>query len=101
MIELLHIGFGNTISIDRVLAITNSTSVPIKRAIWAARDKGKLIDISYGRKTKSAIFFDTGHIALSILEPATISLRYKRGGKNDTKRTCGNQMGKPGKETTD
>ena len=74
--KLINIGFGSMIAAARVLAIVEPDSAPIKRLIQEARDRGMLIDASYGRKTKSVILMDTDHVILSALEPDTIEERF-------------------------
>lgn len=74
---LIQIGFGNTIAIDRVIAIALPNSAPIKRLIHEAKNKGLLIDMTSGRRTKSVIITDNGYIILSALAPETIVGRYQ------------------------
>ena len=74
--KLINIGFGNMVSSGRVLAIVSPDSAPIKRVIQESRDRGMLIDASYGRKTKAVILMDTDHVILSALTPETISARW-------------------------
>ena len=80
--ELIHIGFGNIIAMNRVIAITSPDSAPTKRTIQEAGTKGLIIDMTHGRRTKAAIFTDGGHIILAALAPETIAgrLRASRGG---------------------
>ena len=81
-IELVHIGFGNILAINRVIAIASPNSAPTKRIIQEGRDKGLLIDMTSGRKTKAVIVTDSGHIILAALAPETIAGRSlaSRGG---------------------
>jgi len=81
-IQLVHIGFGNIVAMDRVIAIVTPNSAPTKRAIQEGRNKGQLIDMTNGRRTKAVIFADSGHIILAALAPETISgrLQANRGG---------------------
>lgn len=74
-IELVHIGFNNTIVMNRVIAIASPNSAPTKRTIHEARSKGLLIDMTNGRRTKAVIITDSGHIVLAALAPETISGR--------------------------
>ena len=74
--KLINIGFGSMVAAGRVLAIVDPDSAPIKRVIQEARDRGMLIDASYGRKTKAVILMDTDHVILSALTPETISERW-------------------------
>lgn len=78
MYGLVNIGFGNMIVADRVVAIVNPESAPIKRLKEQAKDDGKLIDATYGRKTRSIIITDSNHIILSAIQPETIALRFKQ-----------------------
>ena len=74
--KLINIGFGSMIAAGRMLAIIAPDSAPIKRVIQEARDRGMLIDASFGRKTKAVILMDTDHVILSALTPETISARW-------------------------
>jgi len=77
-IELVHVGFNNIIVMNRVIAIASPNSAPTKRTIQEAKNKGLLIDLTNGRRTKAAIINDSGHIILSALTPETIAGRYKQ-----------------------
>ena len=91
--KLLNIGFGNIISLDRVVAIVSSDSAPTKRLIQDAKDTKMAIDATYGRKTRAAVIMDSGHIVLSAIQPETIAARIDKdidknfmiGGKNYSK----------------
>ena len=74
--KLINIGFGSMVAANRLLAIVAPDSAPIKRVIQEARDRGMLIDASYGRKTKAVILMDTDHVILSAFPPETISARW-------------------------
>lgn len=76
-IELVHIGFGNILAMSRVIAIISPNSAPTKRTIQEGRNKGQLIDMTSGRRTKSVIFTDSGHIVLAALAPETIAGRLQ------------------------
>ena len=80
--ELIHIGFSNIIAMNRVIAIASPNSAPTKRTVLEGRNKGLLIDMTNGRRTKAVIFTDSGHIILSALAPETIAgrLQASRGG---------------------
>ena len=67
--RLINIGFGNMVSASRLIAIVSPESAPIKRIIQEARDKGVLIDATYGRKTASIFIMDSDHVILSALPP--------------------------------
>lgn len=73
--KLINIGFGSMVAAARLLAVVSPESAPVKRVVQEARDRGMLIDASYGHKTKSVILMDTDHVILSALEPETISAR--------------------------
>ena len=77
--RLINIGFGSMIAANRLLAVVAPDSAPIKRVIQEARDRGMLIDASYGRKTKAVILMDTDHVILSAISPETIRLRWDGG----------------------
>lgn len=73
--KLLNIGFGNMVSTDRLIAIVSPDSAPIKRMIQEGRDRGVLIDATYGRKTRSVVIMDSDHIVLSAIQPDTVAAR--------------------------
>ena len=75
--KLIPIGFSNYLSTDRIVAIAIPKSAPVKRSIQDARDKGLIIDLTEGRRTKAVIFTDSNHLVLSALAPATISGRLE------------------------
>ncbi len=79
--ELINVGYGSIVNADRVVVILNAESAPIKRAIQEAREAGKLIDATYGRKTRSVLVMDSGHIVLSGLQSETIGVRATGKGK--------------------
>ena len=74
--KLLNIGFGSMVASGRVLAIVDPDSAPIKRVVQEARERGMLVDASYGRKTKAVILMDTDHVILSAIPTETISARW-------------------------
>ena len=74
--KLINIGFGSMVAAGRLLAIVAPDSAPIKRVIQEARDRGMLIDASYGRKTKAVILMDTDHVILSAIPTETIHARW-------------------------
>ena len=76
-IELVHIGFSNIVVMNRVIAIALPSSAPTKRTIQEGKNKGQLIDMTNGRRTKAVIFTDSGHIILSALAPETIAGRLR------------------------
>ena len=74
--KLINIGFGSMIAAGRVLAIVDPDSAPIKRVVQEARERGMLIDASYGRKTQAVLLMDTDHVILSALTPDVLSARW-------------------------
>lgn len=74
--KLINIGFGSMVAANRVLAIVALDSAPIKRVVQEARDRGMLIDASFGRKTKAVILMDTDHVILSAIPSETIGARW-------------------------
>ena len=81
--KLINIGFGSMVAAGRVLAVVAPDSAPIKRVVQEARDRGMLIDASYGHKTKAVILMDTDHVILSALAPEVVSARWN--DRQDTK----------------
>ena len=73
--KLINIGFGNLVSAGRVIAIVSPDSAPIKRMVQEARDRGVLIDATYGRRTRAVVIMDNDHLVLSALQPDTVSNR--------------------------
>ena len=73
--KLINIGFGNMVSASRLIAIVSPESAPIKRIIQDAKDRGTLIDATYGRRTRAVLIADSGHIILSALQPETVGGR--------------------------
>lgn len=73
--KLINIGFGNLVAAQRLLTVISPDSAPIKRLIQEARERGMLIDASYGRKTRSVLIMDTDHVILSAVQPETIAGR--------------------------
>ncbi len=73
--KLINIGFGSLIAAGRVLSVLEPDSAPIKRVVQEARERGMLIDASYGRKTKSVILMDKDHVILSALNPEILAGR--------------------------
>ena len=75
--KLINIGFGSMVAANRVLSILEPDSAPIKRIIQEAKDRGMLIDASYGRATKTVILMDTDHVILSALAAEELSQRWE------------------------
>ena len=74
-IKLINIGFGNIVAANRIVAIVSPESAPIKRIIQEARDRGMLIDATYGRRTRAVVVTDSDHVILSAVQPETVSHR--------------------------
>ena len=85
--ELINIGFGNLVSAQRLISIVGPDSAPVKRLIQESRDRGMLIDATYGRKTASVLFMDSDHVILSALSTEKLAprlgLRVEDFGKED------------------
>ena len=87
--KLINIGFGNLVSASRVLAIVSPESAPIKRMIQDTRDRGQLIDATFGRRTRAVIIVDSGHVILSAIQPETVAgrasgkMEKNPGGEDD------------------
>jgi regulator of extracellular matrix RemA (YlzA/DUF370 family) len=78
-IKLINIGFGNIVSANRIIAIVSPESAPIKRIITEARERGMLVDATYGRRTRAVIITDSDHVILSAVQPETVA--HRLGGK--------------------
>ena len=76
--KLINIGFGNMISAERLIAIVSPDSAPIKRIIQEARDRGVLIDATYGRRSRAVMITDSDHVILSAIQPETIAHRLEQ-----------------------
>ena len=81
--KLINIGFGNMVSANRLIAIVSPESAPIKRIIQDARDKGTLIDATYGRRTRAVIVTDSDHVILSAVQPETVANRLSDDDDDD------------------
>lgn len=75
--KLINIGFGSLVAAKRVLAVLDPDSAPIKRVVQEAKERGMLIDASYGRKTKAVILMDTDHVILTALTPDAVGARWE------------------------
>lgn len=73
--RLINVGFGNIVSVQRLIAIVSPESAPIKRIIQESREMGRLIDATCGRRTRAVIIMDSDHVVLSALQPETIARR--------------------------
>ena len=81
--KLINIGFGSVIAAGRILAIVEPDSAPIKRIVQEAKERGMLVDASYGRKTQSVILMDTDHVILSALTPDALAARWEDKQEGD------------------
>lgn len=75
--QLLNVGFGNTVMVSRVIAVVNTGSSPARKLKEAAKKEGKLIDVTEGRRTRSILVMDSNHVVLSSVQPDTISQRMQ------------------------
>lgn len=75
--QLIDIGFGNLVAAGRLIAVVSPDSAPIKRMVQEARERGVLIDATYGRRTQAVLILDNDHLVLSALTPETVSLRLE------------------------
>ena len=81
--KFINIGFGNMIATDRIITIVSPDSAPVKRLIQDAKDAGRVIDVSCGRRTRSVIITDSEHVILSAIQAETIANRLDNGLDND------------------
>ena len=82
--RLINIGFGNMVNAGRLIAMVAPDSAPIKRIVQEAKDKGVLIDATYGRKTKAVLIMDSGHVIWSSLTPEVLMERCEEGKEEET-----------------
>ncbi len=73
--KLINIGFGNMVAAGRLIAIVSPESAPIKRIIQDAKERGTLIDATYGRRTRAVLVMDSEHVILSAVQPETVANR--------------------------
>ena len=76
-IKLVNIGFGNVVNADRIIAVISPDSAPVKRMVTDARASGKLVDATYGRRTRAVIIADSDHVILSAVQPETVAHRME------------------------
>ncbi len=81
--KLINIGFGNMVSANRLIAIVSPESAPIKRIVQEARDKGVLIDATYGRRTRAVLITDSDHVVLSAVQPEPVANRLNATGEEE------------------
>lgn len=75
--QLLNIGFGNTVMVERIVAVINTGSSPARKLKEAAKNQGKLVDVTEGRRTRSILVMDSNHVILSSVQPDTIGQRIQ------------------------
>lgn len=81
--RLINIGFGNMIAADRLIAVISPDSAPVKRMVQEARDAGRLIDGTVGRRTRAVMTMDSGHVVLSAVQPETIAGRLQNDSEGE------------------
>ncbi len=81
--KLINIGFGNMVNASRLIAIVAPDSAPIKRIVQEARDKGALIDATYGRRTRAVLIMDSEHVVLSAIQPETVANRLSGSAEDN------------------
>lgn len=81
--KLISIGFGNMIAADRLIAIVGPESAPIKRIVQDAKERGTLIDATYGRRTRAVLVMDSDHVILSAVQPETVANRLMDDQEED------------------
>lgn len=84
--RLINIGFGNMVAAGRLVAIVSPESAPIKRIIQEAKDRGMLIDATYGRRTRAVLITDSDHVVLSAVQPETVANRMSEDNGGDSER---------------
>lgn len=89
--KLINIGFGNMVSAGRLIAIVSPESAPIKRIVQEARDKGSLIDATYGRRTRAVIIMDSDHVILSAVQPETVANRLADDNEDELDEEMGDE----------
>ena len=81
--KFINIGFGNMVAVDRIVALVSPDSAPVKRLIQDAKDEGRTIDVTCGRRTRAVIITDSEHVILSAIQAETIANRLDDGGMDD------------------
>ena len=81
--QLINIGFGNTVSANRIVAIVSPESAPRKRIVQEAKESGNAIDATCGRRTRAVVIMDSGHIVLSAVQPETVAGRLDKDEKEE------------------
>ena len=86
--KLINIGYGSLVSAHRLVAVVSPESAPIKRMAQEARERGVLIDATYGRRTKAVLIMDNDHVVLSALSPEAIAGRLEGGEREKEEEPC-------------
>lgn len=86
--KLINIGFGNMVASSRLIAIVSPESAPVKRTVQEARDRGMVVDGTYGRRTRAVLIMDSDHVVLSALQPETVAARFAGGDRGRRTRRC-------------
>ena len=81
--RLINIGFGNTVNAERIVAVVSPEAAPVKRIVQTAKDSGFAIDATCGRKTRSVIVCDSGHVILAALQPDTLAGKTTEDSENE------------------
>lgn len=81
--KLVNIGFGNLVSAARLVAVVSPDSAPMKRLVQESRERGLLIDATYGRKTAAILIMDSDHVVLSALSPEKLTERLEQTAEED------------------
>ncbi len=97
--KLINIGFGNVVSAEKVITIVSPESAPIKRIVGDARDRGQLIDATYGRRTRAVMITNSGHVILSSIQAETVAYRFvtEKGNTPPKKRRDNRSIREKGK----
>lgn len=80
--QLINVGFGNIVSANRIIAIVSPESAPIKRLVQEAKDQGRAIDATCGRRTRAVLIMDSDHVVLSAVQPETVAGRFNEEASN-------------------
>ena len=86
--QLINIGFGNMVSAERIISIVSPESAPLKRIVQEAKDEKRAIDATFGRRTRSVLIMDSGHVILSAIQPETIAGRLNNNQNELEKGEC-------------
>ena len=86
--KLINIGFGNMVASSRLIAIVSPESAPVKRTVQEARDRGMVVDGTYGRRTRAVLIMDSDHVVLSALQPETVAARFAGETRRCVRERC-------------